>query len=110
MWDNNDANIKTLDEKTTLHATVGHTNQNINKESEKQDPEFEFRSERNRRKYINIDRNVPEFRRSFSSATISFPLIEIDETFTSATPLAIITANNGNDDLQKNNCYTVTQP
>ena len=28
-WDNNDANIETLDGRSTLHATVGHTYQNI---------------------------------------------------------------------------------
>ena len=43
-----------------------------------------------------------------SSGTISFPLIEIDEPFTSAEPPAIFAANNGNEGLQKNNCYTIT--
>ena len=108
VWDNNDANIKTLDGKTTLHATVGHTYQNISSESEEQVPKFEFRSGRNRRKYIGIDRNVPEFRRSFSSVTISFPFVEIGKPSTSAAPLATVAANNGNGGLQINNCYTVT--
>ena len=106
MWNNNDANIETLDRKTTLHATVGHTYQNINSESEEQVPEFEFRRDQNR-KYIGIDHRVPEFR-SFSSATISFPLIEIDKPSTYATPLATVAADNGNGGLQKNNCYTIT--
>ena len=34
VWDNNNTNIKTLDGKTTLLATVDHTYQNINSESE----------------------------------------------------------------------------
>ena len=72
MWDNNDANIKILDGKTTLRATVCHTYQNINKEEEEQVLEFEFRSGR-KINYIGIDREVPELRRSLSSATISFP-------------------------------------
>ena len=29
VWDNNDANVETLDGKDTLHATVGHTYQNV---------------------------------------------------------------------------------
>ncbi|XP_048857264.1 uncharacterized protein LOC125724829 [Brienomyrus brachyistius] len=29
VWDNNDANVETLDGKATLHSTVGHTYQNI---------------------------------------------------------------------------------
>ena len=44
MWDNIDGNIETLDGITTLHATVGHTYQNINCESEEQVPKFEFRT------------------------------------------------------------------
>ena len=107
VWYNNDPNIVTLDGKTTMHATVGHTYQNINSKSAVQIPEFEFRSGRNRRKYIGVDRNVPEFRRSLISATISFPLIEIDKPSTYAAPLATVAANNGKGGLQKNNCYTV---
>ena len=90
-----------------MNATVGHIYQNINSESEEQVPEFEFRSDRNR-KHIGIDRNAPEFRRSLSSATISFLLIEINKPSTSAAPLATDAANNGNGGLQKNNCYIVT--
>ena len=29
VWDNNDASVETIDGKETLHATVGHTYQNI---------------------------------------------------------------------------------
>lgn len=29
VWDNNDANVETLDRKETLHATVGDTYQNV---------------------------------------------------------------------------------
>ena len=96
VWDSNDANIEALDGKTTLHATGGHTYQNINSESEEQVPEFEFRSGRNRKKYIGIDRNVPEFRRSLSLATISYPLIEIDKPTTYAASTTAVAANNGN--------------
>ena len=32
VWDNNDANIETLNGKTTWHATVGHTYHNCNEE------------------------------------------------------------------------------
>ena len=35
-------------------------------------------------------------------------MIEIDKPSTSAVPLAIVAANNGNGGLQKNNCHTVT--
>ena len=32
VWDNNDANVQTLDGKETLHATVGHTYQNASQD------------------------------------------------------------------------------
>ena len=74
VWDNNDANIETLDGKTTWHATVGHTYQNCNEECGEENSEIRFRSGRNRRKFVGVDRNVPEFRQSLSSATITLPL------------------------------------
>ena len=74
VWGNNDANIETLDGKTTWHATVGHTYQNYSEECGEENSEIRFRSGRNRRKFVGVVRNVPEFRQSLSSATITLPL------------------------------------
>lgn len=43
VWDNNDANIETIDGKATLHATVGHTYQNVLQK----DRPMQFREGRN---------------------------------------------------------------
>ena len=69
VWDNNDAEVETLDGKGTLHATVGHTYQNI--ESDKEDEDAmpaTFREGRNRRKFVGKEREIPPFRKSLSRA------------------------------------------
>ena len=51
VWDNNDANVETLDGKETLHATVGHTYQNVLQDDQHANTNpIEFREGRNRRK------------------------------------------------------------
>ena len=77
VWYNNDANIETHDGKTTWHATVGHTYQNCKEECCEKNSEIRFRSGRNRRKFVGVDRNKPEFRQSLSSATITLPLAHL---------------------------------
>ncbi len=69
VWDNNDANIETLDGKQTLHATVGHTYQNIlpDNAEEVANP-LQFREGRNRRRFDGYDREIPPFRKSLKKA------------------------------------------
>ena len=109
VWDNNDANIETLDGKATTHATVGHTYQNVCEEGAERTVDFEFRSGRNRRKFVGIDRDIPVFRKSLSSAIISLPLIQADETSTSTAPSSSsLVASSINRELQLSSCCTAT--
>ncbi|XP_030837116.1 uncharacterized protein LOC105437992 [Strongylocentrotus purpuratus] len=70
VWDNNDANVETLDGKETFHATVGHTYQNVIEDDQQviiNEPEF--REGKNRRTFVGKDREIPEFRKSLKKAT-----------------------------------------
>ena len=53
-WDNDDANVETLDGKATLHATVGHTYQNISQQEDEKSHEITYRSGRNRPRFAAI--------------------------------------------------------
>ena len=54
---------------------VRHTYQNHNAESGKEDLEIRFRSGRNRRQVIGVDRNVPKLTQFLSSAlTLAHPV------------------------------------
>ncbi|ESO95160.1 hypothetical protein LOTGIDRAFT_160926 [Lottia gigantea] len=69
VWDNNDANIETLDGKETLHATVGHTYQNIlQHDRETNNIPIEFRDGRNRRRFVGSQREIPPFRKPLNTA------------------------------------------
>lgn len=69
VWDNNDANIETLDGKGTLHSTVGHTYQNIEQENEQASATpATFRVARNRRRFVGKEREIPTFRKALSRA------------------------------------------
>ena len=74
-WDNNDANMETLDGKSTLHATVGHTYQNIVTETNERHNvrTREDQCGRNRRKFMGDEREVPPFRKPITAAIISCP-------------------------------------
>jgi hypothetical protein len=77
VWDNNDADIETLDGKETLHATVGHAYQNIlaathsrHSESDSNLNPREFQVGRDRRSFLGKEREIPPFRQSLKSAKI----------------------------------------
>ena len=57
VCDNNDASAETLDGKATLHATVGHTYQNVQPETKGTTPcPSCFREGKNRRKFVGTKR------------------------------------------------------
>lgn len=69
VWDNNDADVETLDGKGTLHATVGHTYQNVMIGNEEvRDPTRQFRDERNRRQFRGNERPITPFKKSIRNA------------------------------------------
>ena len=70
VWDNNDANIETLDGRDTFHTTVGHCYQNIPTNScvPRQVEGMNFREERKRRKFCGNNRHIPEFKSSLRKA------------------------------------------
>ena len=71
VWDNNDANVETLDGKATLHSTVGHTYQNIVTDlntSSTDHQMIEFREGRSRRQFFGNEREIPPFRKALKSA------------------------------------------
>ena len=74
VWDNNDANVETLDGKATLHSTVGHTYQNIlegdNVQSGKNS--CQFREGRNRRTFIGCEQEITAFRKSLKAAKFNY--------------------------------------
>ena len=72
VWDNNDANIETLEGKDTFHATVGHTYQNILPDAaESVRCASQFREGRNRRRFVGMEREVPPFRKTLNKAIFS---------------------------------------
>ncbi|XP_041481075.1 uncharacterized protein LOC121428475 [Lytechinus variegatus] len=86
VWDNYDANVETLDGKHTLHATVGHTYQNIvqDQELESVSPSpFVYREGKNRRSFVGARREIEPFRKSLKKAQFYGPL-EKDIAGTSA--------------------------
>ena len=69
VWDNNDANVETLDGKETLHATVGHTYQNVLQDDiQANSNTTAFREKRNRRSFAGKEREIPAFKKSLNSA------------------------------------------
>ena len=69
VWDNNDANVETLDGKDTLHATVGHTYQNVlqNEENINAEP-LVFKVGQKRRSFVGNKQDVPPFRKCIKKA------------------------------------------
>lgn len=70
VWDNNDANIDTVDGKGTLHNTVGHTYQNILPEDNgyTASTAIEYRKGRNRRSFVGSQREIVPFRKPLKTA------------------------------------------
>jgi len=74
VWDNNDANVETVDGKETLHVTVGHTYQNMLEDDQQANPNpMEFREGRNRRNFVGNERQIPPFRKSINKAQFLIP-------------------------------------
>ena len=74
VWDNNDGNVETLDGKETLHATVGHTYQNVLQDDEQANSNpIAFREKRNRRSFVGNEREIPAFKKSLHSAEFISP-------------------------------------
>lgn len=73
VWDNNEANVETLDGKPTLYSTVGYTYQNILEQDKEQrgNNAFQFREERNRRTFDGSQQDIPPFRKSLKAAKFS---------------------------------------
>lgn len=71
VWDNNDANIETLDGKQTLHATVGHTYQNDEDSDGDDQRTVNFRADKNRRRFVGSQRDIPPFRQSLKTANFA---------------------------------------
>ena len=74
VWDNNDANMETLDGKETLHMTVGHTYQNVS-EGDHLDrhSEMDFREVKNRRKFVGVEKQIQPFRKAINKAQFIHP-------------------------------------
>ena len=68
VWDNNDADVETLDGKSTLHSTVGHTYQNVLDNVKASTTPMQFREGRNRRKFLGEEPQIPAFRKPLNSA------------------------------------------
>ncbi|XP_068200383.1 uncharacterized protein [Palaemon carinicauda] len=69
VWDNNDANVETLDGKSTLHSTVGHTYQNIaDEDRDQQCSQIQYREEKNRRTFVGSDQDIQPYRMSLKMA------------------------------------------
>ena len=69
VWDNYDANVETLDSKETLHATVGHTYQNILQCGNFQSTSvINFREARNRRSFEGYQRIIQPYRKALNRA------------------------------------------
>ena len=75
VWDNNDAKVETLNGKETLHATVGHTYQNMtigDRPTGKNPPGL--REGRNRRTFVGNEREIPPFRKPLKRARFVSPI------------------------------------
>ncbi|KAK4309970.1 hypothetical protein Pmani_018437 [Petrolisthes manimaculis] len=70
VWDNNDANIDTVDGKGTLHSTVEHTYQNVLPEDNRcaASTAKEYIKERNRKSFVGNQREIVPFRKPLKSA------------------------------------------
>ena len=74
VWDNNDANVETLDGKETLHATVGHTYQNVLQEDQKANENpTTFREDRNRRNFAGKEKEILALKKSLRTAQFLIP-------------------------------------
>ena len=82
VWDNNDANVETLDGKATLHSTVGHTYQNILEQDKEDDAtnDFRFSEGRNRRTFVGSQQDIPKFRKSLKTAKFTSTTTACDES------------------------------
>ncbi len=66
--------METLDGKDTLHATVGHTYQNVLQDDlEASSNPIAFRKKRNRQSFAGNEREIPAFKKSLSSAKFVSP-------------------------------------
>ena len=75
VWDNNDANVETLDGKETLHATVGHTYHNVvQKDLNSNNNPIAYRVGRNRRSFVGNERYIPPFQNQSTQPSSSFLL------------------------------------
>ena len=64
VWDNNDADVESLDGKETFHATVGHTYQNVSQDdAEVNSNPITFRDQRNRWNFAGKEREIPGFKK-----------------------------------------------
>lgn len=100
VWDNNDANLETLDGKETLHATVGHTYQNVSQNGvEVNSNPITFRDQRNRRSFAGKELEIAAFKKPLHSANFVCPTAaattEANEA--ASTSVSQVTA----DDLSK---------
>lgn len=70
VWDNNDANIETVDGKGTLHSTVGHTYQNVLPEDKicAASTAIEYRKEKKRKSFVGNQQEIVPFRKPLKSA------------------------------------------
>ena len=74
VWNNNDANVETLDGKETSHATVGHTYQNVVQEGlNSNNNPIPYRVRRNRRSFVGNERDIPPFQKSIHAAKFLIP-------------------------------------
>jgi hypothetical protein len=66
--------VETLDGKETLHATVGHTCQNVLQDDEQANSNpIAFREKRNRQSFVGNEREIPAFKKSLHSAEFISP-------------------------------------
>lgn len=69
VWDNNDAQVETLDGKNTLHATVGHAYQNVVRDDYQASLILTtFREGRNHRHFSGKERDILPFKKSIRTA------------------------------------------
>ena len=74
VWDNNDANVETLNGEETLHATVGHAYQNVAQESlNSNNNPIAYRVGRSRRSFVGNERYIPPFQKSIHTAKFLIP-------------------------------------
>ena len=87
VWDNNDANVETLDGEETLHATVGHAYQNVAQESlNSNNNPIAYRVGRSRRSFVGNERYIPPFQKSIHTAKFLIPArLETSSTSSAAS-------------------------